>query len=166
VTARRPSVALLALLLLAGCDQVHQLMGPETVVPPDVQSNQSAAEVTQKMFAAIAADEKALGRSLAPPRIVHVQLLRPGELYELKKFDGTNPSRIGAGADDAPVWVVEAVGTFIGVDPRTGRIDALGMHGLHVWADAGDGGDAFIACWSLHPLLPEELEGVCQPPGA
>ncbi len=165
MTARRVTIALLAVLLLAGCDQVHQLMGPETVVPPGLQSTQSAAEVTQKMLAAIAADEKALGRSLAPSRIVRVQLLHAGELYEMKHFDGTNPGGAGASPDGGPGWMVEAVGTFVGIDPQTGQIDALGTHGFHLWDDQGGESWGFIPCWSLPKLSPDELEGVCQPPG-
>ena len=162
----RLSAGLLAVLLLAGCDQVHQLMGPETVVPPGVQSTHSAAEVSQRMLDAIAADEKTLGRSLAPARIIRVQLLRQGELYEFKRFDGTNPNGIGASPDGGPGWMVEAVGTFVATDPRTGRIDNFGTHGFHLWADQGGESAGFFPCWTAQNLRPEDMEGVCPPPGA
>jgi hypothetical protein len=162
-TTARAAVALLAMLLLAGCSHVEQIIGPQTVVPPGVQSSQTAAQVTQKMLAEIAASEKTLGRALAPARIMRIQLLRAGEMFELKHFDGTNPDQVGMSPDDGPGWMVEAVGTFIGVDPQTDQIDSLGTHGFHLWGDAGGESWGFIPCWTRRPMPAESKEGVCQP---
>ncbi len=118
------------------------------------------------MLDAIAADEKTLGRSLVPVRIIRVQLLREGEVYEFKHLDGTNPGRMSDSPVGGPGWVVEAVGTFIGVEPRTGQIDVLGTHGFRLWGDAGGEDTGLIPCWTLHNPPAEQMEGVCHPPGA
>lgn len=162
----RASAVLVAVLILAGCQQLQQLTGPDTIVPAGIHSPHTPAEMTQRMLDDIAADEKLLGRSLAPARIIRVQLLRQDELYEFKRFDGTNPNGIGASPDGGPGWMVEAVGTFFSTDPRTGRIDNIGTHGFHLWADQGSESFGFYPCWTAQNLRPEDMEGVCPPPGA
>src|SRR6188768_556475 len=117
---RRASAAFLTVLLLAACQQLEQFTAPQAVIPPGVQSSQTAADVTQKMFASIAENERTLGRQLAPVRIIRIQLLRASEEYEFKHFDGTSPHGAGASADGGPGWMVEAIGTFVGSDPQTG----------------------------------------------
>jgi hypothetical protein len=166
VTLPRSAAIVLSVLLLAGCDQLQQFTTPNPVVPADVRSTHTAAEAAQKMLAEIAASEKKLGRSLAPARIIKIQLLHAGELYGLNHLDGTNPERMGVSPTDGPGWVVEAVGTFVGVDPGSGQIDALGTHGLHLWDDQGGESAGFIPCWTRLPVAAEEMEGVCAPPGA
>ena len=163
---RHVLVALLAILLVAGCQQLEQFTGPDTVVPPGIHSSHTAAEMTQRMLAAIAADEKALGRALEPARIVRVQLLHQAEVYEFKHLDGTNPDQSGASPDGGPGWMVEAVGTFVHVDRQTKQIDAIGTHGFHLWDDQGGESWGFIPCWTRNKTAPEQMEGVCQPPGA
>ena len=159
---RHSVAALLAILLVAGCQQLQQFTQPDAVIPPGVESSQTVAEVSQKMLASIAENERTLRRQLAPVRIIRIQLLRAGEEYELKHFDGTNPQGAGASADGGPGWMVEAIGTFVGSDPQTGRIDSLGTHGFHLWADQGGETWGFIPCWTRLPAPPEELEGDCQ----
>jgi len=166
VIVRHVSAALLAGLLVAGCQQLTQFTTPNAIVPPDVHSSRTAAEVTEMMLASIAADEKTLGRSVAPFRIIRIQLLRAGELYEMKHLDGTNPNGVGVSPDGGPGWVVEAVGTFIGVDPKSNQIDSIGTHGLHLWDDQGSEASAFIPCWTRFPMGADEMEGICAPPGA
>ena len=163
--ARHVLAALLAGLLVAGCQQLAQFTTPNAVVPPDVHSSRTAAEVAQMMLASIAADEKKLGRSLAAVRIIRIQLLHAGELYELKHLDGTNPDGMGVSPNGGPGWVVEAVGTFIGVDPKSNQIDSIGTHGLHLWDDQGGESAGFIPCWTRLPMAAAEMEGVCGPPG-
>jgi hypothetical protein len=129
--SRRVGGIALSALLFAGCQQLQQLTGPNTVIPADVRSSQTAAQVTQRMLDQIAANEKKLGRSLAPARIIRVQLLHQGEPYQFKRLDGTDAA-IEASADNGPGWVVEAVGTFVGVDIGTSQIDSLGTHGFEL----------------------------------
>ena len=88
------------------------------------------------MLASIAADKKKLGRSPAAVRIIRIQGYTR-QLYELKHLDGTNPDGMGVSPNGGPGWVVEAVGTFIGVDPKSNQIDSIGTHGLHLWDDQG-----------------------------
>ena len=109
----------------------------------------------------IAADERKLGRALAAPRIIRVQLLREDEPYELRHFDGTNPGGTAMSPDEGPGWMVEAVGTFIDQDEETGRIMAQGTHGFHLWDDAGGESWGFIPCWTARPIPAEEMEGIC-----
>ena len=171
---RRSAVAVLvlALLLPAGCQEsspdVSQTPDalaanrPLIVIPPGVVSSQTAADVEGKMLAQIASNERLLGRVLAPARIIRIQLLRDGEPYPLRRFDGSNPNGAAVSPSGGPGWVVEAVGTFVGVDPATGQIDALGTHGLHLWDDAGGEGFAFLPCWTRVPTLGDDMEGSCR----
>jgi hypothetical protein len=69
--------------------------GPILVTPPGVNSSQTPERVAIKMLARITANEKALGRALAPARILRIQLLREGEIFWVRHFDGTNPSDRG-----------------------------------------------------------------------
>lgn len=159
--------AILAALLLSGCgsDVVPRVVPPPIIVPPGVVSSQTADQVAQKMLAEIEANERKLGRSLAPARIIRIQLLRKGELYEARHFDGSNPQGFGMSPDGGPGWMVEAVGTFIGEDPTTGRIDSLGTHGFHLWDDEGGESTGFIPCWTRLPTPPDLMEGQCQQGG-
>jgi len=157
VITRHSVAALLAILLVAGCQQLQQFTQPDAVIPPGVESSQTVAEVSQKMLASIAENERTLRRQLAPVRIIRIQLLRAGEEYEFKLLDGTNPQGAGASADGGPGWMVEAIGTFVGSDPQTGRIDSLGTHGFHLWADQGGETWGFIPCWTRFRRHPKSL---------
>jgi hypothetical protein len=112
------------------------------------------------MLDAIAANERMLGRALAPARLIRIRLLRDGESFELRRFDGTGAVYRGF-ASDGPGWAVEAVGTFIYGD---GQIDSLGTHGFTIWGDAGGEMISFFPCWSAAQPRPEEMEGECGPP--
>ena len=79
------------------------------------------------MLAEIAASERTLGRALAPPRIIRIQLLRAGELYAMRRLDGSNPDGGGMAPSDGPGWMVEAVGTFLGTDDHD-RAGGLTRH--------------------------------------
>jgi hypothetical protein len=164
MTNARGVALLVAVALLVGCGDA-ELVAPETpgplvVIPAGISTSHTAAEMAQRMLDEIAANERKLGRSLAPPRIVKIQLLRAGEMFPLRHFDGTNPGGSAMSPNDGPGWMVEAVGTFVG-DDRTGQIDSIGMHGFHLWGDAGGEGFGFIACRTRVPAAPSELEGSC-----
>ena len=172
-TFRGRAVAALAPLplvwIIVGCGDAAPMPIPaiETpqpvavVIPPGIVTTGTADRYARLMLDEIAASERKLGRSLAPARIVRIQLLRPDETYWGKHFDGTNPGGFGMSPDGGPGWIVEAVGTFIGEDPRTGRIDSLGMHGFHLWGDAGGESWGFIPCRVKVPVPAAELEGTC-----
>ena len=160
--------AVLAIASLVACQPgtspVQALLpqqAPQIIVPPGVVSTQTAQDVAQKMLNEIAINEGKLGRPLAAPRIVRIQLLRAGELYEMRHFDGSNPDGSGMSPDGGPGWMVEAVGTFIGVDHRTGQILSRGTHGFHLWDDAGGESFGFIPCWTIKPAPVGRLEGSC-----
>lgn len=161
-------VAALVVASLAGCQPgtspVQALLpqqGPQIIVPPGVVSTQTAQGVAQKMLDEIAANEGRLGRPLAAPRIIRIQLLRPGEPYEIRHFDGANPDGSSMSADSGPGWMVEAVGTFVGVDPLSGQIMSRGTHGFHLWDDDGGESSGFIPCWAIKPAPVGRLEGSC-----
>jgi hypothetical protein len=168
MSAARLIVSMLAVASLFSCQPgtspVQALLpqqGPQIIVPPGVLSSQTAQSVAQKMLDEIAANEGTLGRPLSAPRIIRIQLLRSGELYEMRHFDGTNPDGGGLSPSNGPGWMVEAVGTFLGVDHRTGQIVSLGTHGFHLWDDAGGESFSFIPCWTIKPVPPGRLEGAC-----
>ena len=163
MTGRFGLAAILAALLLSACgpDGVPAIVRPPVVVPPGVVSSQTADQVAEKMLTEIEANERKLGRSLAQARIIRIQLLRNGELYEARHFDGSNPHGVGMSPSGGPGWMVEAVGTFIGEDPSTGEIDSLGTHGFHLWNDDGGESTAFIPCWTRLAAPPEAMEGQC-----
>jgi hypothetical protein len=77
---------------------------PVVVIPPGIVSSRTADEVPRLMLDEIATSERRLGRALAPARIVRIQLLRPGEMYEARHFDGTNPGGVGMSPDGGPGW--------------------------------------------------------------
>ena len=131
------------------------------VIPPGIVSTQTADQVTRKMLDEIAANERRLGRVLAPARILRVQLLRNGEMYPTSRFDGTNPDGAALGPTDGPGWVVEAVGTFMYYDRNTGLLESMSMHAFHEWDDAG--GEGWIAhpCWVRGPRPPGGFDGIC-----
>ena len=136
--------------------------GPIVIIPPGVVSSRTADQVARMMLAEIAQNERTLGRALARAQIIRIQLLRPGEMYEFRHFDGTNPEGVSMGPDGGPGWMVEAIGTFIGTDRRTGMVDSLGIHGFHEWDDAGSEGFGFNPCWSLILRPAASMDGVCR----
>ena len=173
---RRGSVVALATaaLLASGCgSQTEPLSpppgsvvsipaGPVVVIPPGITSTQTADAVAAKMIALIKADERKLGHALGPIRILKVVLLPAGQMYSTTRLDGTNPGQSGVSPDGGPGWLVEALGTFTGVDPQTGRIVSVGRHGYHLWDDAGGEASVFYPCWSRNSAFdPRELEGDC-----
>lgn len=165
--AVRLVVAALVVASLVGCQPgtspVQALLpqqGPQIIVPPGVVSSQTAQGVAQKMLDEITANEGKLGRPLAAPRIVRIQLLRAGELYEMRHFDGSNPDGSGMSPSNGPGWMVEAVGTFVGQD-LTGQIISRGTHGFHLWDDDGGESAGFIPCWTIKGAPPGRLEGAC-----
>jgi len=161
---------LVGLILFGGCTSTEPSASPDgvgpsapplVVIPPGVVSSQSAQQVAQKMLAEIAANERTLGRVLAPAHIIRIQLLQPGETYLMTHLDGTNPGGSGMSPDGGPGWMVEATGTFFHKDRQTGQIDAQGTHGFHLWDDVGSESFGFIPCWTVGPAPPAELEGRC-----
>jgi hypothetical protein len=156
-------VALVA-LLVTGCQEINTLLSrPEVIVPPGVTSAQTADQVAKRMLDEIAANERKLGRALAPARIVKIQLLQMGEMLPLRHFDGTNPGGGAMGPSQGPGWMVEAVGTFLDFDRRNPEVlAAMGTHGFREYDDKGGDGLAFIACWTLNPVPPAQLEGTCR----
>src|SRR5262245_24923205 len=170
VTIHRVTIALLlSAWLVVGCadstippDAVPETpAAPVIVIPVAVVSSRTADQVAKMILDALGANERKHGPALAPALIVRIQLVRAGEMFELKHFGGTNPGGSGMSPDGGPGWMVEAVGTFIGEDRRTGQIDSLGMHGFHLWDDAGGEGWGFIACRTRMPQPAAEMEGVC-----
>lgn len=152
--------ALLVALLLASCDATQRpLAGHE--FPTAAPSSLTAEWVGQKMLAEIEDNESKLGRALAPARIVRIQLLQRDETYLLNHLDGSNPDGSRMSPDGGPGWMVEAVGTFLEVDPQTGQIEAIGTHGFRRWDFAGSEGFALIPCWSRVVLPPAQMEGTC-----
>ena len=158
------SALLLAALLLTGCGAPPGV-GPMDPVGPTDDSRPPEVRFGEEMLAEIMANEQKLGRVLAPARVIRVQRLGEGELYELRRFDGSNPDGGGVSPSDGPGWVVEAVGTFVDENPGTGQIDALGTHGVHLWGDAGGESVGFIPCWTRQPTPPDRMEGQCEGPG-
>jgi len=153
----RTLAALVSTLLLAGCLEQQA----PVIVPPGVTSTRTADQVARMMLDEIAANERTLGRALSPARIVRIQLLRPGERYEMRRLDGQNPDGSAMSPDGGPGWMVEAVGTFIAVDDETGRLQLKGMHGFHRWDDAGGEGTGFYPCWAAIPVPAASMEGSC-----
>ena len=142
-------------------------LGPEVIIPPDVASTQTADEVAKKMLAAIAANERGLGRALAPPRIIRIQLLRPGEVYSMRHLDGMGGLLALSPRGGAPAWAVEAVGTFIDPIGRDGGLATnIGTHGIEIWGDDGRGGYDWFPCWvrTSDELHANNMEGQCAPP--
>jgi hypothetical protein len=154
----RIAVVVLAVIVVGACIGSNN---PRVVIPPGVTSTRTADEVRRFMLAEIAANERTLGRALAPARVIRIQLLRSGEIYETRHFDGTNPDGAGMSPSDGPGWMVEAIGTFVSTDDSTGAVVARGTHGFHLYDDAGGESWAFIPCWTLSPLPPEQKEGRC-----
>jgi len=167
----RAAVSLIAALsLLAGCQATTAndspplsidpaLTGPIVVIPPGIESAQTAEQVMRRMLDQIHENERRLGRVLVPAQIVRVQLLRPGEMYPIRKFDGTLGGALGS--PDAPAWIVEAIGTFPGFDRGTGELAQLSIHSFHVWDDAHSEWVTSFPCWVLGRSLPTDLDGDC-----
>ena len=137
------------------------LTGPVVVIPPGIESTQTAEQVTRRMLDLIQANERELGRVLAPARIIRVQLLAQGETYPTPKFDGTNPDGAALGTTDGPGWLVEATGTFTAYDRLTKELRLLSIHQYHLWEDAGGEGWVSIPCWSRLPPPLDGFDGVC-----
>jgi hypothetical protein len=154
-------------LALAACDSSiaePQPTGPEVIVPPGVTSPHRPEEMARRMLDRISRYERVVGRSLAEPRIIRVQLLRPGEVYEARHFDGTNPLELELSPTLRPGWVVEAVGTFTSLDLDPGeRPASWGTHGWIMWEDDGAETGGFAPCWSREVIPPEHLDGSCPP---
>jgi hypothetical protein len=148
-------------LALGACQALDVRPPPEIVIPAGVVTSQTADGVAKRMLAEIAASERTLGRSLAQPRIIRIQLLHKDEMYELRHLDGTNPSGMGVSPSEGPGWMVEAIGTFVGQDHVSGQIVSRGTHGFHLWEDGGGEAWGFIPCWSLQPMPVEDMEGSC-----
>ena len=171
----RAAVSLIAALsLLAGCQATivndsppfsidPALTGPIVVKPPGIESTQTAEQVMRRMLDEIHDNERRLGRVLAPAQIVRVQLLRPGEMYPIRKFDGSLGGALGSpdGSPDAPAWIVEAIGTFPGFDRGTGELVQLSIHSFHVWDDAHGESVTSFPCWQRGRSLPTDLDGHC-----
>jgi hypothetical protein len=157
VTFARVNALLLAALFLIGCGAPPGV-GPMTRVNPTDDARPPEQRFGDRMLAEIAANERKLGRALAPARIVRVQRVAEGERYQLRHFDGSATN----GAMGGPGWMVEAVGTFIDDYSSPGQVDALGTHGFHLWGD--DGGESFglVPCWTRHVIPPVQLEGRCE----
>ena len=132
--------------------------GPEIIVPAGVSTKRTADEVGRMMLFEIAQHERTLGRSLAEPRIIRIQLLRPGEMYPHRRLDGSNPDGVASGPSNQPGWMVEAVGTF--VSDRRGPT-TWGMHGFRMWEDDGSETFGFFPCGGEVPLDPSIEEGTC-----
>ncbi len=140
---------------------------PVIVRPPGVVSTQTADEVAKKMLEAIAANERGVGRALAPPRLIRIQLLRPGEVYSMRHLDGTGGPLELSPRGGAPGWVTEAVGTFIDAIGRDGGLPtSIGTHGFRIWGDDGQGAYDWFTCWvrTSDEFLANEIEGQCAPP--
>ena len=109
-----PAAILAITMLIAACESTVTVQPtPEVIIPPGVISTQTADQVVQRTLAMIADNEQQLGRRLAEPRIVRVQLLRAGEVYPFRRLDGTGDfGEVGPGAE-GPGWMVESIGTFV-----------------------------------------------------
>ena len=157
--------ALLAITLLLGaCDSAGPVAvqpTPELVIPAGVRSTETADQIAQRILTEIAANERLLGRRLAEPRIVRIQLLRAGETYWMRRLDGTGDFG-GMSPDGGPGWMVEAVGTFTDVYPGDNQTPSIwGAHGFRRWDDAGSEGYGLIPCGGFEPLPADQREGMC-----
>jgi hypothetical protein len=166
-TTSRPVGLLLAAWLIAGCSEPVPVVGPTppdsvVVMPYFVGSKRTADDAAELMLAEIAANERMLGRAILPARIIRIQLLRKNEMYPQKHLDGTFSRGGGIAPTGGPGWMVEAVGTWFAVDPQTGKLDSLGMHGWHLWDDAGGEGWGWLPCWERYPEPGDEMDGSCQ----
>ena len=115
------------------------------------------------MLEEIAANEGLLGRRLAEPRIVRIQLLRAGEIYWMRRLDGTGDFGVRP-PDDGPGWMVEAVGTFTDVGPEEDAAETvdLGRSWLSPlgWRAGGEG-FGLIPCGGFMPIPADQREGTC-----
>jgi len=142
---------------------------PEVIIPPGVATTRTAEEVAQMMLAEIATNERAVGRALAPPRIIRIQLLGPRDIYYVRYL---SDGRIGLDATPrrgAPSWVVDAVGTFIDPIGRDGGLaTSIGTHGYYMWGDDGLGAYEWFPCWvrTSDEYGSGNMEGQCGPPSA
>jgi len=164
MTGRIAVAALILFVVVTACAFQPE---PELIIPLGAPSRQSADEVAKQMLAFIAANERGLGRALTPPRIIRIQLLRPGEVYSMRHLDGTGSLLELSPRGAAPAWVVEAVGTFMDPIGRDGGLaTSIGTHGFRMWGDDGRGAYDWFPCWVRTTNEPHanEMEGQCAPP--
>jgi hypothetical protein len=163
IRQRGLDLVLFVIVSASGCQPT-----PEVVIPPGLAPQQTAHEVADKMLAFIAANERGLGRALAPPRIIRVQLLRPGEAYPMNSLDGTRSLGTLSSRLNEPAWVAEAVGTFIDPIGRDGGLaTSIGTHGFRLWESSDDdGGYDWFPCWvrSNDEFHADTMEGRCDAP--
>lgn len=152
---RRFVIALMACAFLASaCGPAP----PEVIIPAGLTSKRTADEVARMMLFEITNNERTLGRRLAAPRIIRIQLMRPGEMYPQRHLDGSNPDGVAMGPTTQPGWMVEAIGTFVGRgDPPT----TWGFHGFHIWEDDGSEGLGFFPCGGDPRRVGTMKEGDC-----
>jgi hypothetical protein len=152
---QRLVVTLMAcVLVVAAC----AAPAPEVIAPPGVTSKRTADEVARMMLSEISTSERTLGRRLAEPRIIRIQLLRPGEMYPQRRLDGSNPGQGAMGPSTQPGWMVEAIGTFVDMEPLP---ETWGTHGFHLWEDDGSEGFGFFPCGGTAPINSSFAEGSC-----
>lgn len=120
------------------------------------------AEVERLALDQIAADERLLGRVLAPARVLRVMDLPAGATLPAPRADGTNPTRAALGPHVGDGWVVVAEGTQVHTDRATGAIDRHGTRGYFWFDDRDDAIERIIIpCWTSPNVPVVPLEGSC-----
>ena len=166
----RIASALLALNFLSACASGQPSVTPEisepvVVIPSGVVSTLDPDQLVQMVLAEIKENERKLGRVLVPARILHIQLLRDGEIFRPSRLDGSGPIWVGDFVPrGAPGWMIEAVGTFTTWNARTRQIDILGAHGFYLFEEGGVTTSRSSMCWIRHPIPGIETEGTCIAP--
>ena len=167
----RTAIALLALNFLSACSTGQPSVTPDTsepvvVIPSGVVSTLDPDQLVQMMLAEIRENERKLGRVLVPARILHIQLLRDGEIVRPARLDGSGPIWVGNDfvPRGAPGWMIEGVGTFTTWNAMTRQIDILGTHGFYLFEEGGVTTSRWTACWMRNPIPGIETEGTCNAP--
>ena len=139
-----------------------ELPPPLIIRPPGANSTQTPEQVAHLALADIGANARQLGYAISPARIIRIQLLLPGEAYRLHRLDGS-PIVLSLGPAGGPAWVVEAVGTYVGLDPRdpAKTIHWKGAHGFFLYADDGSSESYALPCWVLQASEDVPMEGQC-----